>query len=98
MTEARLSPHQKILHQQQQICQSNYVLGFKVLFNFIFVLPSGENKYARLQKQISSAVEFKKKIFFFVKAKARQNQAKLYSILKRDFFLLVLVLTEIQEL
>lgn len=35
---------------------------------------------------------------FFVKAKARLNQAKLYSILKTDFFFPVLVLTEIQEL
>lgn len=64
MTEARLSPHQKMLSQWQQICQSNDVLRFKVLFNVVFVLPSGENKYARLEIQISSTVDLKKKIFF----------------------------------
>lgn len=49
VTEVRLSPHQKILCQWQQICQSKDALGSKVLFNFVFVLPSRENKYAKTQ-------------------------------------------------
>lgn len=42
----RLSSHQKILQQPQHICQASYVLGFRVVFNFLFVPPCGKNKYA----------------------------------------------------
>lgn len=53
----RLSSHQKMLQWQQYICQSNYVAGFRVVFNFLFVPPCGENKYARPKIKISSAVK-----------------------------------------
>lgn len=53
----RLSSHQKMLQQQQCICESKYVLGFRMVFNFLFVPPCEENKYARPKIQISFAVE-----------------------------------------